>query len=77
MIIQILLCLHKVVFADDTNLFLSHKYLQQLHNTVNEELAKVDTWFKCNKLSLNTGKTKFIYFAPVDVEEILKMYKLK
>lgn len=29
---------------------------------MNEELIKVDTWFRCNKLSLNINKTNFIVF---------------
>lgn len=54
--------LHKVLFADDTNLFLSHKNLKHLQNLMNQELIKLDTWFKCNKLSLNINKTNFIVF---------------
>lgn len=34
---------HKVLFTDDTNLFLSHKNLNDLQNNLNEELVKVDT----------------------------------
>ena len=45
--------LHKVRFADDTNLFLSHKNIHDLQKNLNDELIKVDTWLKCNKLSLN------------------------
>ena len=30
---------------------------------LNAELAKVDTWFKCNKLSLNIKKTNYIVFT--------------
>ena len=44
---------HKVLFADDTNLILSHKNILVLQETANKELLKVDTWLKCNKLSLN------------------------
>lgn len=53
---------HQVVFADDTNLFLSHKNLDILQKLVNEELVKVDSWFKYNKLSVNVSKTKCIIF---------------
>lgn len=41
---------HKVLFADDTNLILSHKNNVVLQEIANKELRKVDTWFKCNKL---------------------------
>ena len=30
--------------------------------TVNEELHKLSEWFACNKLSLNTDKTKYTFF---------------
>lgn len=53
---------HKVIFADDTNLFTSHMNLPTLQDTVNTELIKVDAWFKCNKLSLNVNKTNYILF---------------
>ena len=51
-----------ILFADDTNIFCSHHDLNTLVNTLNQELPKVSTWFKCNKLSLNINKTNFIYF---------------
>ena len=53
---------HKVMFADDTNLFTSHRNPIILQDIVNTKLVKVDTWFKCNKLSLNIDKTHFILF---------------
>ena len=51
-----------VLFADDTNIFLSHPNLQTLEHTFNTEIQKVTTWFKANKLSLNVNKTNFIHF---------------
>ena len=30
--------------------------------TVNKELTHVNEWFKVNKLSLNTSKTKYTFF---------------
>ena len=51
-----------ILFADDTNVFYSHKNLHTLITTLNTELEKVHTWFKCNKLSLNISKTNFMYF---------------
>lgn len=52
-----------VLFADDTNIFCSHKCLNTLIYTLNNELVKISTWFKCNKLSLNLDKTCFINFC--------------
>ena len=31
--------------------------------TVNNELEKLDIWFRVNKLSLNVNKTNFIMFT--------------
>ena len=54
--------LNCIMFADDTNLFLSHKDVKQLFSSMNVELEKISNWFKANKLSLNTDNTKFTLF---------------
>ena len=54
--------LDPIIFADDTNLFYSNNNIQDLFSTVNEELKHISTWFHANKLSLNTGKTKYTFF---------------
>ena len=51
-----------LLFADDTNLFLSHKDLKTLNDTANQELCKVANWLAANKLSLNVKKTHFVIF---------------
>lgn len=51
-----------LLFADDTNLFFSHKDIKILGKTVNQELCKVANWLPCNKLSLNVKKTHFMIF---------------
>ena len=53
-----------ILFADDTDLFMSHKdpvYLAASHNF---ELNKLSAWFKTDKLSLNLEKTNFMLFKP-------------
>ena len=50
------------MFADDTNLFYSHPDIKELFKFSNSELRKVCNWFNANKLSLNEGKTKYIFF---------------
>ena len=45
------------IFADDTNLFLSHQNVNTLFKISNEELKKFRNWFKANKLSLNNRKS--------------------
>jgi hypothetical protein len=51
-----------ILFADDTNVFMSDKSIDMLVNRVNVELQLVSTWFRANKLSLNLVKTNFILF---------------
>jgi hypothetical protein len=48
--------LHYVLFADDTNLFHSHKNLPFLIDQVNHELLKLSDWFAANRLSINFEK---------------------
>jgi len=62
---QFIECLAEMLqklFADDTNLFLSHKNLVTLKETMNRELSKIASWLSANKLSLNIKKTHFIIF---------------
>ena len=56
--------LESILFADDTNLFISEKDPVSLNNTLNSELSKLSAWFAANKLSLNISKTKFMVFRP-------------
>ena len=52
-----------ILFADDSNVFISHKTYEGLFQLVNQELQKVADWFKSNKLSLNLKKTNYILFC--------------
>ena len=45
------------LFADDTNLTLSHSNVSTLQQNINDELVNVSNWFKVNKLSINFNKT--------------------
>ena len=54
----------KILYADDTNIFLSGKNMQQLFSTMNSELAKLTDWLLANKLSLNVSKTHYVLFSP-------------
>ena len=47
-----------ILFADNTNLFYSHKNADVLGNTMNQELRKITSWLSTNKLSLNVKKKK-------------------
>jgi hypothetical protein len=54
--------LNSIMFADDTNLFLTNKDIKQLYTDMNTELTKVNIWFRANKLSLNVEKTNYTLF---------------
>src|ERR1043165_3203709 len=54
--------LNFILFADDTNVFFSHKSIQSLLSIANTELIHVAEWFKANKLSLNLGKLIMSFF---------------
>ena len=56
------------MFADNTNLFCSHKNIKTLFEIVNSELKLVNEWFLANKLSLNAKKkAKYVLFHKVSM----------
>lgn len=55
-------CLYFVLFADDTNVFYSHKSLDALFQIINTELKLVADWFRENRLTVNFDKTSYIIF---------------
>ena len=71
--------LDPIMFADDTNLFFSHRNISTLFLTVNNELHKIGEWFKANRLSLNIKKTKYTFFHKNSVKDNipLKLPELK
>ena len=54
--------LDSIMFADDTNRFLTHKDISYLFETANLQLERINLWFMSNKLSLNVSKTKYLFF---------------
>lgn len=50
------------MFADDTAGLEGGKHLPQLVASVNNELTKIATWLRANKMACNTTKTKYIIF---------------
>ena len=54
--------LFSVLFADDTTCLAKGKNIVELITFVNEELKKIANWFRCNKMAVNTAKTKYIVF---------------
>lgn len=54
--------LSMILFADDTNAFISGSDLDSLVRSLNCELEKVSRWLRANKLSINVSKTKYMLF---------------
>lgn len=52
-----------IIFADDTNVFLSGPNLTELVKNINSELEKLVEWLQSNKLSLNIDKTHYMIFS--------------
>ena len=48
-----------LLFADDTNLFVSGKDVIKLQQEVEMDLNRISVWLKINKLSLNIKKDPF------------------
>ena len=53
-----------ILFSEGINLFFKHKDLETLINTINAAIAKIVSWSKINKLSLNIKNTNFTIFSP-------------
>ena len=54
--------LDPIMYADDTNLFLTHKDISYLFETANLQLERINQWFISNKLSPNVSKVKYSFF---------------
>ena len=51
-----------ILFADDTNLFVSGDDMSHISELVSKELAELSQWLKVNRLSLNLKKTQYMIF---------------
>ena len=54
--------LRNIMFADDTNLFLTGNSIETIESLMNRELCNLIGWFQANLLSLNISKTNYIGF---------------
>lgn len=52
-----------IQFADDTKVYFTHSNVECLYQIANKGLNQLADWFKANKLSLNTKKTKHILIS--------------
>ena len=52
----LIILLKFILFADDTSVFYSSKFISNVFRTLNYELSKVFKWLVTNKLSVNVKK---------------------
>jgi hypothetical protein len=52
-----------IMFADDSNLFMSGNNLYSLSNSLNREIPTLLEWLRANRLSLNVDKTQAMIFG--------------
>ena len=52
-----------LMFADDTNFFLSGQNENELIQKMNDELNKLSKWLIVNKLTLNVAKTNYMFIS--------------
>jgi hypothetical protein len=62
--------LNTIMFADDTNLFLTGKSLIDIEKQLNDELIIINDWFRANLLSLNITKTSYMIFGNINFQDI-------
>ena len=62
--------LSMILYADDTNIFLSDTNLDNLICKANNELKHRVNWFKANKLQLNASKTKFMLYNVKNIDTL-------
>ena len=62
-----------IMFADDTNLFISRNNVKEMFKMMNEEPEKFNVWFKANKLSLNADKNQIHTFHKSSQSENLPL----
>ena len=51
-----------ILFADDTTIYQGSKHPKYLKWCIEEDLKKLDDWFKANKLTLNLNKSQMLIF---------------
>ena len=54
-----------ILFADDTTLYKTHRNLNYLRWSLQDDMNTLVDWFKANKLTLNIEKTICVLFQPI------------
>ena len=52
-----------LTFADDTTLSVLSKSLGEVVTTLSYDLSQVDIWFKQNRMSINSTKSKVLFIT--------------
>ena len=52
-----------ILYADDSALLVSGKYVVKIEQVLSRELKAVNEWLEENRLSLHLGKTQSILFG--------------
>ena len=68
---------HVNLFADDRDLIMNNKNINQIQQQVNQKLGSIDEWMKCSRLSLNYAKTSYIVYTPKCNSFISKKFCIK
>ena len=63
-----------ILVANDTKIFSSHKNLNFIEKTLNEELSNLTYWCRANKLSISIIKSNFMVFKPRQKREIFTLH---
>ena len=62
-----------LLFADDTTLYMTHRNLRYMKWCMEEDMKKLISWFRANKLTLNLGKTVCILFQKNKENQIITL----
>ena len=66
--------LRYILFADDSNFYISHTNINYLLTLMNQEMDKIQKWVITNKLTINISKTHYMIFhrrkLPLNLEPL-------
>ena len=54
--------LYSIMFAVDTNVFITGKNIDTMIALINDELQKIAEWLQVNKFSINIKKAQYMIF---------------
>ena len=60
------------MYTDNTRLYYQSNDVTQLHEAINNDLKRLDSWLQGNKLSLNVAKTHSMLLATKQKRRVLE-----